>query len=207
MNKIFILALFAGAMAIQTTQASFILYTNQTQFINQLSPYYLDTYSDLADGTTASPTNRTDGSFSYQITGGDYVVTSAIGYSDSAISTGNPDTDIDFDTFVGGVDAVGGYFFLTEQLEDKTNGTLTVSLNGGAFSTNIVSTIGQLNQFLGWIATGGDVISSVNVNTTSGQYNSVDDFTIGQAIPEPAVLSFIGLFGGGMLVVRRIFFS
>jgi len=38
----------------------------------------------------------------------------------------------------------------------------------------------------------------------STHYYYYDDFTV-SAIPEPAVLSLIGIFGGGMIFCRRIF--
>ena len=194
------------------TQADLLMYTNRIEFLSVLSDYDTDDFNDLPSLTTLdTPLARSDGGFSYELTtiGETNFAVSGVNYVGTAVSSELDGATLTLGNFSGNVDAIGADFFATDDLANKTNSTgLSVTLNGGVTTVPIssVSTSSE-HQFVGFIATGSDSISSVELSSDLGVWGTIDNVEIGvaAAIPEPATLGLISICGIGALFFRRIF--
>ncbi len=83
-------------------------------------------------------------------------------------------------------------------------GTNDLTYGGGYFLGNIIAPNAAvlLSDIEGF---SGSVISGDGLSVTGKRKNTAFDHTV--AIPEPAVLSMVGLFAGGVLFLRRIFWN
>jgi len=100
----------------------------------------------------------------------------------------------------------GGSDFSWKLYQDSTNGTVLSSGNiTTADGQNLAVNTGMSSVYAGTI-----VFEIFNNDTTSGEEGSgeaLDDITFRQeAIPEPAVVSFIFVIGLGLIATRRLFF-
>ena len=101
----------------------------------------------------------------------------------------------------------GGSDFSWKLRQDSTNGSVIVS---GNITTddgqNLIVNTGMSSVYAGTI-----VFEIFNNDTTSGEEGSgeaLDNITFRQeAIPEPAVVSFIFVIGLGLIATRRLFFK
>lgn len=95
--------------------------------------------------------------------------------------------------FLRVLDSVGGtYAALTG--DDQQVLATDANWTGGSLSVDVSALSGQLLQWG----------TSTQVSQWEGSAIGVDNIDI-QAIPEPATIAFVGIFGGGLLFFRRIF--
>lgn len=82
---------------------------------------------------------------------------------------------------------------------------LQLKVNGVSVGTHLVSTDGQWEPFsFNWTAPGSSL--TLSLHDLAGQPGG-DDFAVDglSAIPEPSVLVLSTVFGGGVMMIRRIF--
>jgi hypothetical protein len=103
---------------------------------------------------------------------------------------------------------VGGITFTTATFNligDATGTIFGTSANGTAFSYNF--SLGNGQNFIGLLATGGDVLNGFTINSATG----ISDFRqlrlggvqVATAVPEPATWALMLLGFGGMGVAMR----
>jgi len=87
---------------------------------------------------------------------------------------------------------MGGFFFVTDNNGDLATGTINVWINSGQFQQTI--TTGSATNFFGWVSTNGTQISTFEVFTTqAGDFPTVNDLILAQAVPEPSTYALGGL--------------
>lgn len=96
----------------------------------------------------------------------------------------------------GNVTAIGGNFFLTDVNDNPLTGDITITLSDGTVES---FTTTSSTDFRGFTSDNGTVITSLVLSAPlAGQFNSMDNFTVGVAVPEPASMAMIGLAVAGM---------
>lgn len=125
---------------------------------------------------------------------------------DSATYVSNFGYALDID-LPSGVVAAGGFF---GDLDGPGfNATFTVFNGASVLDTHTEFLndfgAGRTHDFLGWIATGGDVISRINVENSFVVWIAADNFSISAAasVPEPTTLALLGLAGIGFRRRKR----
>lgn len=104
------------------------------------------------------------------------------------------DSRYTLDAFVKVLDAVGGSYGV---LADSTASISGVSAEN-TLNLDVSSYQGQLVQI-------GFVMNGINANPDTDWGSSTITITNANVIPEPATMGLLGLFGGGIMFVRRFF--
>jgi len=182
-------------------------------FLSHLPDYHEENYSTLPDLGVAWTYPFSSGGFSYEATVpvGGYLsrVGPATGYDGYALST-TLTTDIltyHLFSYSSGVQGVGAQFFLTSLSGDLVAGSLKVTVTYSDSSTefrNVSSPASGSLPFVGFVAGSGLTVSKLEIETSSGQYEAVDNFIVGTTVPEPATASVgAALFLLGGVAIRR----
>lgn len=96
----------------------------------------------------------------------------------------------------GNVTALGGNFFLTDVNDNPLTGTVTITLSDGTVES---FTTTSASDYRGFTSDNGTVITSLVLSAPlAAQFNSMDNFTVGVAVPEPASIAMIGLAIAGV---------
>lgn len=107
----------------------------------------------------------------------------------------NSDVPINFTLAGSNMSAVGAYFFLTDIVNAPTEGTISISINGGAPVMEGPATMDG-TTFIGFTSASQTPITSLSFTFTSTvpttAFATLNDFTVGQAIPEPSSLALVG---------------
>jgi hypothetical protein len=209
--------LLLGLLALLPARRSYAdtLYSDQASFLNQVAPgYYLETF----DGLNGLKNLGNDLYFSSN--GFSYWAHAFGGYSygngqfyggylnygdDLVLMASEQGTTFTFDFLNGGVTAVGGTFFLQDDNQDVTTGTMHVTLQDG---TQV--TINGDTPFSGF--TSPTPITEITVD--SNRLSAVDNLYVGNyvgasstsAVPEPSYLIVLacGLLVAGFVNQRRV---
>jgi hypothetical protein len=209
--------LLTASPASATTIATF---NNEALFLAALQPnYYLEDFNSLPSGAQQIdpndpngliliPENFSSGGFHYSAASPDdsiFITTTA----DQALSTNTEDFTIVFTFLSDNINAVGGNFFRTDFNGDAISGAITVAYNDGTTQTFLDPDRTDFSGFIFdsniaslTVSTGPIIINSVT-DPPSGNFATVDNFTVG-ATPEPqSVLLLLGGLAAGALRLRR----
>ncbi len=198
----FCVFLFFGVPASAATA-----YTTSTDFFNAIrSDYYLEPFDSLSTtGPIDSPLNFSSGGYSYtaSVTSGGFTGVN-LGSGDVALSTNMALYAIHFAFSSGNVTAVGGNFWLTDISGGTTTGSTVLTLSDGTTTTLVNA---DPSTYAGFTTTPGVYITSLTLSVTgapSDAWVTVNNLTVGEAVPEPS--TFV-LGAGGLLafaVARRV---
>jgi hypothetical protein len=184
-------ALTAGASA----QAAITVYTNQTDFVNNVVAPGYDTFDDLRVVSYADTLYRHAGAYDYRA----YSATGLYGAGgpggDYWLSNNDNRLPIVFSDFSNGAQAFGGYFFPTDVAGQYTGGSVVLTaVDGTAYTYNLNGA--TTGSFLGFVSDAP--LLSVTLGTDGGGYWPTANNVI-VAVPEPAtygmLLAGMGLVG------------
>jgi len=194
-----------------SANAAITVYASSSSFAAAVRPASLgvDTFDDLANrGALTSPLPRAAGDHSYTAaaSAGSPDLYGAGDASDGWLSTFDATSTITFSGF-DGISAIGGTFFDTSGAGDFAQGAikLTVTDSLGATSMLTISDA-TLSIFRGFTTNG--YITSLTVSAVQPESGSlwptVNDLTLGVAVPEPATWAMMILgFGLAGTALRR----
>jgi len=194
--KNIILSTCLGVISLVATSVQGAIYSSEASFQGALIAGY--------DTETFSGAGNDFGSYSFGNANYTGVVTStpnttwagAPGVAFDELAGGS----ITINTFTGGVNSVGAYFYATDggTTTGQAAGNITVTFNytGGGSHVETATLIAGSKPYFGWTNPGGPTISSVVLTGGNATYfNSLDNVTIGvAAVPEPATWGvFMGI--------------
>ncbi len=217
-------AFISGSLHGQTT------FADEQAFLDGLLPsYYNEDFSDFNDsdnnvGNLSQVFDFSD-DFSFTATtlsadgttspSGAIWYTEGQNYAGTGLSALDAGAQVLFTDFTGGVDAIGGHFFLTADAlspnADWVDGSLTVTVrfSDTTFVTETLtsSTASGQFEFFGVYAAEGLAITSMEVvSNTANTFPTVGNITVGSQIPEPATVvlwSGLGVFALVVALRRR----
>jgi hypothetical protein len=189
------LALAAALTVGAGAQAAITVYTNQTDFVNNVYAPGYDTFDDLSVGPYPETLNRSAGIYDYQA----YSATGLWGAGgpggDYWLSNNDQRNPIVFSGFTNGAQAFGGYFFPSDVLGQYTSGSVILTaIDGTAYTYNLAGA--TTGSFLGFVS--DTPLLAVTLGTDGGEYWPTANNVI-VAVPEPAtygmLLAGMGLIG------------
>ena len=203
-----------------TARADITVYTSLAAFQAAVGTTGTDTFAGMSiTGATATPINRSAGSFSYT---GSVLPTSGTTTNNNFFAggtTANPflatnragDT-MSFSNFSAGVVAAGGNFFASDAagLFTAVGGVIVTATDAsGTITQTIAPTSASAGSFLGFVSTTGVTSFTVASNIAAagvGIWPSADNLVLATAAPVPEPSSYAMLMAGLGLaawVVRR----
>lgn len=185
--------------------------TDRTTFESYLTTNQPNDFAAVTLGLHSSPMSFGSGAFAYTISAPGGLVAADLA-GDRFLDTNLASDAITITFTGGGVNAFGGWFFLTDKDDKWVGGNLTLTLSDG--STAVVDS--KLTPFAGFIAAPGKYLTSAVIartNTTSrNHWAAMDDLVVGygtvtepvEQVPEPgtALLAGLALIGIGLLKRR-----
>ena len=175
------LNLFFGLLFSACAGQSATVFTNETSFVNALgaSESFLNDFNDLTEsGPLVHPLQYSSNGLAYYIASNPNLhVWALVG----AVTTWETN-DLLIATFTStNVHAVGGWFYLTDTNGNATDGSVAVSLNGGAPAVISSSTNGPL--FWGYVS-GGLLLTNLTMQSlTAGGFPTLDHFYVSESEP------------------------
>jgi hypothetical protein len=196
-------------------RASFMIDTNQSDFVSRMSPgYFFNDFSSLPNPPQVSPLMFSGNGFAYTATESSGAFESqALGSGHVAVST-NAETDTMTLTFTSGnVTGVGGNFWLTALDFSTIPGTVSVSAFDGTNTSSFDVVNGDPSTFVGFLSTVPIVSLTITPpSPDSGQYATMSNVDSGTGnlvpTPEPSAVVLAGfgalaLIGYGYRTHRR----
>jgi len=206
-NKLPLVSLLglAAALSAGTAHATITTYTDQATFLSLLQPgYFEDTFFDVTyAGIQGASATRTGGGFSVTYT----APTNGLWSVTGAMST-NYHLD-DLVVILGSnIYAVGGYFYLTDLDGDfqpfAGNSVSAFASNGIDPDATLSVTANSATNFFGWISTTPILtVTEISGGESPLRWNTLDDFIVGAAVPEPGTLALLALGGAGLFRRRH----
>ena len=189
-------------------------FTNEADFINNIAaPYLVETFGSIqTSGFVASPTNFSGNGYSFDaITTSNHVdspPSSLYGYvsgSNHWLTVYYDNDNVVFTNFSLNVSAIGGYFFLTDDVPAFTSGEIyvTAQLSDSTLVSNNVTPASATSFFGFTFAT--NVISFKIGDTNDYKYPTAAKVIVGTTIPEPSSLALLLLGAGAaaLLVFKK----
>ena len=187
------------------------VYTSRSTFNSAVGPgAYTESFDSLGDGDLGTQTKTfTSGGFSFTASTGaalpddnDLFGVDGSTATDFLLSTTIP-SDLTFTFPAGNVTAVGGDFALTDTSFNVAADTFQLTLADG---TTVTRTSGSDTAFVGF--TSSVPIASLTFvvpsDATANEYfATVNNLTVGTAVPEPTSLALVAVGGAGLLGRRR----
>jgi hypothetical protein len=199
------LALAALLATAGVAQATIVVYTTQASFNAATSAQGVDTFTGLSiTGSTPSPITRTAGAYTYT---GAVTTTSFFGAGTTAnpwLSTNTATDTMTFNTFLGGVQAVGGDFFGSDITGAFLAGDITITATDASGTVTQTIVGATTTSFLGFVSNGAmSSLTVTSVQPASGfLWPTLDNLTLAKAVvavPEPEtyamMLAGLGLVG------------
>jgi PEP-CTERM motif len=197
---------FAALLGAATaSQAVVTVYTSQAAFNAATTAQGVDTFTGLSiTGSTPSPITRNAGAYTYT---GAVTTTSFFGAGTTAnpwLSTNTATDTMTFNTFIGGVQAVGGNFFGSDISGLFKAGDITVTATDASGTVTQTIVGATTTSFLGFVSTGAMTSLTVaSVQPATGfLWPTVDNLTLAKnitVVPEPEtyamMLAGLGLVG------------
>jgi hypothetical protein len=194
------LPLLTGSAA----QAAISVFTDQSLFLAALTSTGVDTFENVSiTGSTPSPLIRAAGTFGYTATTGSNTFFGAGSGSDHWLSTNAVTVNITFSSFTGGVSALGGFFFNTDNGGSFTAGDIFLNMTDSTSSLALTIVGATTTNFRGFVSDG--TMTSFTVAPPpavfpSGTWATVNNLVLGnvQSVPEPGTFA---LLGGGIALI------
>ncbi len=187
-------ALSVVACAGAAVAGSATVYTDSASFIANLAAgYYTNGFDDAVPGPSL-PLSYSQNGFSYDVNTQAGAVSGL--YNDTGlISTDNAGDSIVVTFTSGNVFAVGGNFWATDISVFPTGTDINIALSDG---TNVSYTSTGPSDFRGFIS--NVAISSISIDAPddlSGTpyWATMDNLTVGQAVPTPGAIAVLGAAG------------
>jgi hypothetical protein len=197
-NKLFTFKALALAAALAvggSAQAAITVYTNQSDFVNNVYAPGYDTFDDLSVVPYPETLFRNAGTYDYRAysAGGLWGAGGLAG--DYWLSNNDRRNPIVFSDFGNAAQAFGGYFFPTDVGGEYTSGSVVLTaVDGTALTYNLAGA--RTGSFLGFVSDAP--LLSVTLGTDGGAYWPTANNVI-LAVPEPAtygmLLAGMGLIG------------
>ena len=208
LQSLVIAALFC---AVGTSHASITVYTSQAAFNAAVTAPGVDTYTGFSiTGATPSPIFRSAGAYNYTGSASTSTFFGAGTTANPWLSTNVATDSITFDTFSGGVMAVGGNFFGSDISGLFAAGSVTLVATDGSGSSTQTITGATTTSFLGFVSSGAMtsvVLTSVQPAAGVVLWPTADNLTLAMAavVPEPGTYAFMmaGLSVVGFMARRR----
>jgi MYXO-CTERM domain-containing protein len=193
------LSAFAG-----TSQAIVTVYTTQASYLAAIGAPGVDTFEDVSiTGSTASPITRSAGAFGYTAAVSTTSFFGAGSSGDHWLSTNTATDTVTFDTFTGGVQGFGGFFFGSDISGLFSAGDITLVATDASGSTPFTIIGATTSSFVGFVSDGA--LTSVTLASVqpsaSFLWPTANDVTLGAAVPAPGAAALLGL--GGLVARRR----
>jgi len=206
------LAAIAGLIAAAANaNAALTAYNSSTSFAAATANSATDTYDDLVQSGTQTalpnPLSRMAGDYSYEVSATNGLFRAGT-VSDGSLGTLNTTEPIVFNTFAGGVKAIGGLFYAVDGGGAFVSGqtmTLTVADSFGATAKSVI-TDASLSSFAGFSSNG--TITSLTLSVGYPEVSAaVNNLVLAQLptppVPEPATLGMFLAGLGALAFVRR----
>ncbi len=190
------IALAGLAMAVSPAAAD--VFTDSASFMaSLLGPSYTEGFDSVGPGVSG-PLDFDDGTFAYTIApvGGN---SDSLFNDPGVISTDNTFDGIQVTFTSGNVTAVGGNFWSTDIAVLPFTADVTINLSDGQ-SVTFTST--SSSDYRGF--TSDVIIDSIEIfadDSFGNAWSTMDNLTVGRAIPTPGAIAVLGL--GGVLAGRR----
>jgi len=202
-----LLALVGGS------QAAISVFTTQASYLAAVTAPGVDTFAGLSvTGPTASPINRTAGSYAYTATAPDGFF-GAGSAANPWLSTNTAADSITISNFGPAVSAVGGLFFGSDVNGAFASGALTLLATDALGATSTQTIAGSLTSFLGFVSTTSMTSLVLSAVQPAGGFlwPAADNLTLATGavtpIPEPETYALVvaGLGALGVFARRRRF--
>lgn len=182
-------ASFAGLAAAGTA-----VYTDSASFIAALAPgYFSNPFNDTVNGPSPNLSYSQNG-YSYTV-GTQPGAVSGLYNAPGLISTDNSGDSIFVEFTSGNVFAVGGNFWATDVSVLPTGTDVTVTLSDGTSVTYTSSGPSDFRGFISDVAITSITIDAPSLAPNDGLWATMDNLTVGAAVPAPGAIAVLGAAG------------
>jgi hypothetical protein len=205
------LALAAMLVATASSQAAITIYDTAASFAAATSAPGVDTFADISTTlVTIGELTRSVGAYGYKATvPGNFYGSGPV--SNPALSVNNSRDTITFDTFTGGVQALGGNFYATSDFGTFIAGSLLLTATDASGTITRTITPTSADGFWGFVSS--TAVTSMTISPVEvvgiNLYATVDNLVLAKrsvtVVPEPQTyaLFLAGLAGVGLVARRR----
>ena len=179
-------------------QASIVTYTSQSSYLAAISAPGVETFNNLPLAPVNSPLTRAAGAYGYTATAASgFYPAGTVG--DVWLSTDTAHDPINFNAFTGGVFGFGGFFFDSDINGNFLAGDITISATDAGGTTSQTIFGATTSSFLGFVSDTGITSASVtSVQAANPAWPTINNLTLGAAVPEPGIWAMM-LLGMGLV--------